>query len=70
MKQNIFLSVVLILIGVLIGLFILTSYQFHKRLQAVEGYIIESDKSLSGIENYINTNLIRPADSTKQQEGN
>lgn len=70
MKQNIFLSIVLVGIGVLIGLFILTSYQFHGRLQALEGYVINNDKKITAIEDFINANLIRPANKTNQQSGN
>ncbi|MFH1412631.1 MAG: hypothetical protein ABIG10_01205 [bacterium] len=59
MNQKIFSSAVLIIIGVLVGLFILTSYQFHRRVKNLEAFVINNDSKITVIENFINTNLVR-----------
>lgn len=70
MKQKIFTSVILVIIGVLVGLFILTSYQFHKRLSVLEKFVINNDKDIAVIENFINTNLIRQPQQGQTGESN
>ena len=58
MTQKIFSSLVLIIIGILLGLFILTSYQFHKRIQQTEQLILDNSQKITTIENFINQQLL------------
>jgi multisubunit Na+/H+ antiporter MnhB subunit len=70
MKQKMFTSIILVFIGVLVGLFILTSYQFHKRLSSLENFVVNNDKDISIIENFINTNLVKNTNKGKTGNGN
>ena len=59
MNQKIFTGLLLIIIGILVGLFVLTAYQFHQRLQNIENYVLSNDQKISQIETFINSNLVK-----------
>ena len=68
MNQRIFSSIMLVVIGILIGLFVLISYQFHRRLQTVENYVLNNGQRIIAVEEFINDNLIKPADNNKANQ--
>jgi len=52
--MKIFSSIVLVIVGVLIGLFVVTSYQFHRRVQNAENMVLQNDQKITAIEDYLN----------------
>jgi len=52
--MKIFSSIILVIVGVLIGLFVVTSYQFHRRVQNAENMVLQNDQKITAIEDYLN----------------
>ncbi|MFH0840501.1 MAG: hypothetical protein V1865_00740 [bacterium] len=58
MNKPIITTIILVLIGILVGFFILVSYQFHSNLNRTEALVLQNADRLSGIEAFLTDNFI------------
>jgi hypothetical protein len=58
MNKPIVTTIVLVLIGILLGIFVLVSYQFHSSLNRTEAVVLQNTDRLSAVEGFLTDNFI------------